>query len=179
MYYTDDLQLETLVGNLNKALNGDKDILSQISKVREIMKEAFDIIQKVPLDCSLGGKKMKKIPVYEGDLFTLQFFIWAPGVKSLKHAHFGNWGNIMIIDGNISVQEYDLKILDWDKEKFEVLPKNLVEFKAAEVFSLIQNFNAFHSMSNSGTNVAKTLHIYQKKQGGDYFSLKKGKLISK
>ncbi len=178
MFYTQNENCINFVTQLESLLKGNKNVLDQIRIVREILLLNINRLAQVELDFDLKDKQMKKIPIYEGEDFNMQFFVWKAGVRSTKHAHFGNWGNILVIKGEITVKEYDLSEIDWDNMTFKILKKNQKTFSAGQIFSLIQNYNALHSMSNLTEQPVVTLHIYQKKQQ-DYYSVKKGLLIGK
>lgn len=177
MFYTDNKYYLELIESLKIALL-PKDNLQQIASIRKILLAKSAILSQQTFDLNLGDKKMKKIPIYSGDNFNVQLFVWKDGVRSVKHSHQGNWGNILVLEGIITVREYDLKEVDWDKLNFKTIKKTQSDYRAGEVFSLLQNYNALHSMSNMTQGLTVTLHVYQKTQE-DYYIVKKGILLGK
>lgn len=177
MFYTDNKHYLELIEDLRLVLS-QKDNLQQIASIRKILLAKSTLLAEQTFDLNLEEKKMKKIPIYSEDNFNVQLFVWKPGVKSVKHSHQGNWGNIIVLKGVMTVREYDLMDIDWDKLSFKIIKKTQVEYQAGKVFSLLQNYNALHSMANENQELAVTLHVYQKKQE-DYYTVKKGILLGK
>lgn len=155
-----------LIAKINQIIKSEENVLKQVKAVKNLLESCAGELKALELDYALSPKKKyKKTPLYEGAGFALQAFVWKGKQGTVTHGHLGEWGVILVLDGEITTSEYKITGVDFDKSKYQMEKTNEIISKAGQTFALIQNFNALHEMQNSlDKDFSITVHLYQTAQ---------------
>jgi predicted metal-dependent enzyme (double-stranded beta helix superfamily) len=91
--------------------------------------------------------------------FTALVMTWAPGQQTALHDHAGIWCVEGVLEGEMAVQRFELLEEDTAAGNFRFESREILGATAGSAGALIPPLE-HHILSNPGTRIALTLHVY-------------------
>jgi len=174
-------RFETICGQIEKMLSGERTIFQKIEHGREIMSELvsrqdwfFDYLEKLILEPDAITSRKPGIWPNEytlhnspGKSFVVLAYIWDIGQQDVVHDH-GSWGIIGTLIAKLGEEKYE-RLDDGKQEGFAELRKTASGvFGPGQTTFVLPLDEGLHAMNNPTSGIGVTINVYGKPIGRGY-----------